>query len=46
MSLSRAGLTRGSSHGSVDEVGLRFVALHPGTELADEVRACLLARQP
>jgi len=46
MSLSRAGLARGTPGGSVDEIGLRFVALHYGSELANEVRAHLLARKP
>jgi hypothetical protein len=45
MRLSRDGLARGTSGGSPEEVGLRFVALHYGDELADAVRADLSTRR-
>jgi len=37
MSLSRGGLARRMPEASPEEVGLRFVALHYGDSLADEV---------
>ena len=46
MSLARAGLARTIPGASPEEVGLRFVALHYGPRLADEVRAALAARRP
>jgi hypothetical protein len=46
MSLSRGGLARTLSSASPQEVGLRFVALHYGSRLAEEVRADLAARRP
>jgi hypothetical protein len=46
MSLSRGGLARRMPEASPEEVGLRFVALHYGDSLADEVRADLAARRP
>jgi len=45
MILSRDGLARRTREGSPDEVGLRFVALHYGAELADAVRADLVTRR-
>ena len=45
MNLSRGGLARILPDASPQEVGLRFVALHYGSELADEVRADLAARR-
>ena len=45
MSLSRGGLARTLPGASPQEVGLRFVALHYGSRLADDVRADLAARQ-
>jgi hypothetical protein len=45
MSLSRSGLARTLPGASPQEVGLRFVALHYGSQLADDVRADLAARQ-
>ncbi len=46
MSLSRGGLARRMPEASPEEVGLRFVALHYGEDLAHEVRADLAARRP
>jgi len=45
MSLSRSGLARRLPDASPEEVGLRFVALHYGADLADELRADLAARR-
>ncbi len=45
MSLSRAGLARRHPTESEEEIGLRFVALHYGQELADEVRGDLERRR-
>ena len=45
MSLSREGLARRLPQATAEEVGLRFVALHYGSDLAEEVRADLAARQ-
>ena len=45
MSLSRGGLARRMAGASSQEVGLRFVALHYGAELADDLRADLAARR-
>ena len=44
MSLSRGGLALRLPDASPEEVGLRFVALHYGTDLAEELRAELAAR--
>jgi hypothetical protein len=46
MGLSRAGIARRHPGASPDEVGLIFVELNYGRELADELRAHLAARQP
>jgi hypothetical protein len=46
MSLSRGGVARNLPGASPEEVGLRFVALHYGTELADELRMALASRRP
>jgi hypothetical protein len=46
MNLSRGGLARTLPGASEEEVRLRFVALHYGARLADEVRAYLSARRP
>lgn len=46
MSISRAGLARRLAEASPEERGLRFVALHYGADLADALRAELLARRP
>lgn len=46
MNLSRAGIARRHPGASPDEVGLIFVELNYGRELADELRAHLAARQP
>jgi len=45
MSLSRAGLAQAFPDASPEEIGLRFVALNYGTELAEEVRAYLARRR-
>jgi hypothetical protein len=45
MSLSRSGLARRLPEASPEEVGLRFVALHYGADLADDLRAELAARR-
>jgi len=45
MSLSRQGLAERLRDASPEEVGLRFVALHYGASLADELRAELAARR-
>jgi hypothetical protein len=41
MSLARAGLARADPEASPEEIGLRFVALNYGPELAEEVRSHL-----
>ena len=46
MSLSRRGLARALPGAGVEEIGLRFVAVHYGPELADAVRRHLAARRP
>jgi hypothetical protein len=46
MMLSRSGLARRHEDASPEEIGLRFVALHYGSDLADEVRALLASRRP
>ncbi len=46
MSLSRDGLARGLEGASPRDVGLRFVALHYGADLAEELRAHLASRRP
>jgi hypothetical protein len=46
MSLARDGLARLLPGASPEDVGLRFVALHYGSGLADELRAVLAARRP
>lgn len=45
MSLSRAGLARRMPDASPQEVNLRFVALHYGADLAEDLRADLAARR-
>jgi hypothetical protein len=45
MGLSRGGLARRMPDASPEEVGLRFVALHYGAALADDLRADLAARK-
>jgi hypothetical protein len=45
MDLSRAGLARAAPGASPEEIGLRFVALHYGSDLAEEVRQHLLRRR-
>jgi hypothetical protein len=44
ITLSRDGLARWMPAASETEIGLRFVALHYGSALADEVRADLEGR--
>jgi hypothetical protein len=44
MSLSRDGLSRRLPGASPEELGLRFVALHYGSDLADELRAHVAAK--
>jgi hypothetical protein len=46
ISLSRGGLARVFPGGSSEDLALRFVALHYGADLADELRADLAARRP
>jgi len=41
MALSRWGLAQRHPDDSPEEIGLRFVALHYGADLADELRAYL-----
>jgi hypothetical protein len=45
LSLAHDGLARGLPDASAEEVGLRFVALNYGRELAEEVRSYLRARR-
>ena len=45
MSLSRDGLSRRLPDASPEELGLRFVALHYSSDLADELRAYLATRK-
>jgi hypothetical protein len=45
MSLSRNGLARRMPDATDEEVALRFVALHYGADLADDLRADLAARR-
>ncbi len=45
MSLSRDGLARRLREASSEEVGLRFVALHYGADLADALRSELASRR-
>lgn len=45
ISLSRDGLSRRLPGASPEELGLRFVALHYGSDLADELRAHLAGKQ-
>lgn len=45
MSLSRGGLARQMPEASPEEVGLRFVALTYGTDLAEGLKADLAARR-
>lgn len=42
--LARRGIQRANPGLSDEEVGLRFVELHYGRQLADRVRACLKER--
>ena len=44
--LSRDGLARRLAGASPEGVGLRFVALHYGADLAEELRAYLASRRP
>jgi len=44
--LSRGGLARKLADASSEEMGLRFVALHYGADLAEALRAELLSRRP
>lgn len=44
LSLAHDGLARGRPGASPEEIGLRFVALNYGRELAEEVRSTLRAR--
>jgi len=46
MGLSRGGLARRLPHATPEELGLRFVALHYGAELACELRSALASRRP
>ncbi len=46
MSLSRGGIARIHEGASPEELGLRFVAVHYGAELANALRADLLSRRP
>jgi hypothetical protein len=46
MGLSRAGLLRRLAGAPPEELGLRFVALHYGADLADALRADLASRRP
>ena len=45
MSLSRGGIARRLEDASPEELGLRFVEVHYGAELADALRAELLSRR-
>jgi hypothetical protein len=45
MGLSRDGLARRHPEASAEELGLRFVALQYGSQLAEEVRAELRSRR-
>ena len=45
ISLSRDGLARRFPGESPEEIGLRWMALHYGPDLADQVRADLAARR-
>ena len=45
MSLSRGGIARRLEDASPEELGLRFVALHYGADLADALRAELASRR-
>jgi hypothetical protein len=45
MGLSRDGLSRRMPNASPEERALRFVALHYGADLADELRSDLAARR-
>jgi hypothetical protein len=46
IALSRAGLARRNPDSASEEVGLRFVALHYGEDLATAVRRQIEARRP
>lgn len=46
VTLARDGIARGLPGASREEVGLRFVELHYGRELAAGLRADLAARRP
>jgi len=46
MSLSRGGIARRLEGASPEELGLRFVAVHYGADLAAALRAELLSRRP
>ena len=45
LTLAHDGLARGLPDASPEEVGLRFVALNYGPELAEEVRSALSTRR-
>jgi hypothetical protein len=46
MGLSRGGLARAAPLASPEDIGLRFVELNYGADLAEQVRAHLAARRP
>lgn len=46
LALSRGGIARRLPRASPEEVGLEFVRLHYGEDLADEVRRHVLAGRP
>ena len=45
MGLSRGGLARRFPDATPEELGLRFVTLHYGAELADELRCAMASRR-
>jgi len=45
MSLARHGIARAQPGASPEEIGLRFVALLYGPQLAEDVKQCLSARR-
>jgi hypothetical protein len=46
LGLSRDGIARRRPHASAEEVGLEFVRLHYGRDLADEVKRHLRSGRP
>jgi hypothetical protein len=46
LALSRAGIARRRPHASAEEVGLEFVRLHYGRDVADEVAHRLRSGRP